>query len=226
MSALTSDAPARPAALFRLEGAVAPRVAAVAAAWLAANAQHVGQRAVRVGAVALAAPFALGLGDPVVGARIAWAALRGTTQDRLRVLGETYARDKLVPAIRPIAVDLIERARRDGCAVVLVSDHPDVIAEPVGAHLRVDAVVANRLELRDGRATGRLEDPVVARFGGERLRAWAEQHGYDLRRSRGYGAAGDDQVLLSSVGLPCAVHPDRVLRRVARDLAWPVVEGA
>lgn len=214
----------RPAALFRLEGAVAPRPAAWAAAWLAANAQHVGQRAIRVGAVALSTPFALGLGDPVVGARLAWAALRGTSEDRLRVLGEEYAQVRLIPAIRPVAVDLVERARRDGLAIVLMADHPDVIAGPVAEHLRADAVIANRLELRDGRATGRLEDPVVTRFGGERLRAWAEDHGYDLRRSRAYGATADDQVLLSSIGLPCAVFPDRGLRRVARDLSWPVVE--
>ena len=216
----------RAAALFRLEGALVPRPAALAAAFLAANAQHVGQRALRLGAVALAAPFALGLGDAATGHRLAWAALRGTSEDRLRVLGEEYAEAHLIPALRPIAVDLVEQARRDGCLLVLVSDHVEPIVRPVAAHLRIDTVVANRLELRNGSATGRLEDPVVTRFGGERLRELAAEHGIDLGRSRAYGALAEDQVLLSAIGLPCAVHPDRALRRVARDLDWPVVEGA
>lgn len=215
----------RPAALFRLEGALVARPPTLAAAWLAANAQHVSQRAVRLGAVALSAPFALGLGDAAVGHRLAWAALRGTTEDRLRILGEEYAETWLVPALRPIGVDLVEQARRDGCVLVLVSDHIEPIAGPIAEHLRIDIVVSNHLELRNGTATGRLEDPVVARFGGERLRELAERHGLDLARSRAYGATAEDQVLLSGIGLPCAVHPNRALRRVARDLDWPVVEG-
>ncbi|MEQ1501981.1 MAG: haloacid dehalogenase-like hydrolase [Myxococcota bacterium] len=215
-----------PAAWFRVEGVLVGRPATVAAAWLAANAQKLEERAVRLGAVALAAPWALGLGDATTGLRLAYAALRGTSDDRLRVLGEEYAHTWLIPNLRPAGVDLVEQARRDGLAIVLVSDHLAEIVAPLAAHLRADAVIANQLERNGGRATGRLVDPVVTRFGGERLRSWADRHGYALDTSRAYGATGDDQVLLSAIGLPCAVHPDRSLRRIARDLDWPVVEGA
>lgn len=214
----------QPAALFRVEGVIVARPAQLAAGWMAASGQHLSERAVRVGAVALSAPFALGLGDVVVGHRLAWAALRGTSEDRLRVLGEEYAETVLVPTIRPIAVDLIERARRDECAIVLVSDHVRPVAEALAAHLRADHLIANELEMRNGRATGRLVDPVVARFGGAALHTFAERNGLDLARSRAYGSRAEDQVLLSGIPLPCAVCPDRTLRRVARDMDWPVVE--
>lgn len=214
-----------PAALFRVEGALVPRPVAMAAAWMAANAQGLGERAARLGAAALAVPFALGVGDAATGHRLAWSALRGTSEDRLRVLGEEYAEAFLVPALRPVAVDLVERCRREGFAIVLLSDHLDTVARPLGVHLRADVVVANRLEVRDGRATGRLEDPLVARFSGERLGALADAHGFDLERSRAYGASLEDQLLLGAIARPCAVYPDAALRRVARDLDWPVVEG-
>jgi phosphoserine phosphatase len=202
------------------------RPAVLAAGWLAANAQRIEERVLRLGAVALGAPFALGLaGERTTGQRLAWSALRGTSRDRLRVLGEEYAERTLIPALRPIGVDLIERARRDGCAIVLVSDHIEEMAEPVGRHLRADVTLSNRLEIVNDRATGRLADPVTARFGGAALRELARRHGIDLARSRAYGAQGSDQVLLSSIGWPCAVHPDRELRRVALDLDWPVVES-
>ena len=123
-----------------------------------------------------------------------------------------------------MGVDLLERARRERHRIVLVSDLIEPIVSVVAEHLRADHLVCNRLELRGLKATGRLEDPVVARFGGQRLRDFAAEHALDLQRSRAYGATGDDQVLLSSVPLPCAVHPDRTLRRVAADLDWPVVE--
>ena len=39
-----------------------------------------------------------------------------------------------------------------------------------------------------------------------------------------YGASAADSLLLSAIGQPCAVNPDRQLRRLAKDHDWPVVE--
>jgi phosphoserine phosphatase len=212
------------AAFVRAEGALLDRPALQAAAWMAANAQELGSRFVRLGGIALAAPFSLA-GDRSVGTRLAWSALRGSSQDRLEVLGEEYWDVWLKPRIRRIGQDLVERARASGHRVVVVSDHPEPIARHLAAHLRADHLVANRLELRNGRATGRLLEPLASRFGGPALRAFADAHGIDLAGSLAYGAVEGDAVLLASVGLPCAVHPDRVLRRMSRDLDWPVVEA-
>lgn len=219
------ESPAMPAAFFRFEGVLVTRPAAVAAAWLAANAQHLGQRAVRLGAVALSAPFTLGWGDAAVGQRVAWSALRGMSADRIAVLGEEYAQTQLLDNLRPVGIDLLERARRAGSRIVIVSDLIEEVVRPVADHLRADHLVCNHLEMRNGRATGRLDGAVVTRFGGRLLRDFAEEHGLDLGASSAYGASADDQVLLSAVELPCAVTPDRGLRRVALDLDWPVVEG-
>ena len=78
---------------------------------------------------------------------------------------------------------------------------------------------------RKDRATGRLEDPVIGRIGGAWLRDFAREHDLDLSRSAAYGGTDSDVPLLSSVGLPCAVHPDRGLRAAAVDLRWPIVEA-
>jgi phosphoserine phosphatase len=214
---------ARPGAFFRLEGPLTSRHGATAAAWMGGNAQHLGERALRFGAAFAAGPLAFAMDTPTA-SRLAWAALRGTSEDRLRVLGEEYAEEKLIPSLRPVGIDLLEQCRRDACVLVLVSDGLHDLADVVGRHLRVDHVVANRMEFRNGRATGRLLDPVVGRLGGERLRELADRLGVDLALSRAYGGGQDDQLLLSAIGLPCAVAPDRALRRVANDLDWPVVE--
>ncbi len=220
-----SDGQGARAAFLRLEGVLTTRPASLAAAWLAANAQHLGQRALRLGAVALAAPVGWAWGDGVTAQRLTWSALRGMSADRVAVLGEEYAEQSLIPSLRPIGVDLLERARRDRRRVILLSDHVSEVARPVADHLRADALICNRLEYRGDRATGRLEGPVAARFAGQWLRDFAAEHALDLARSSAYGAVLEDQLLLSSVQLPCAVHPDRGLRRVAVDLDWPVVEG-
>ena len=214
----------RPAAFFRVEGPIVSRSSALAAAWLAANSQEIGLRLTRLAAVGLSAPVRLG-GDRTTATRVAWMGLRGMSEDRLEVLGEDYFEAHLEGSIRPVAKELLARARREGQAIVLVSDHLEAMVRPLVASLGADHLVANRMEIRKGKATGRLLDPVVGRLGGAWLKGFAAEKGLDLAQSSAYGAREADVALLSSVALPCAVHPDRGLRAAARDLDWPVVEA-
>ena len=48
-----------------------------------------------------------------------------------------------------------------GADVVLVSQGLDHVMRPLARHLGAKWVIANRLEFRDGIATGRLLDPVI-----------------------------------------------------------------
>ncbi len=212
------------AAFFRVEGTLTSRPTVMAAGWLAANSQELTQRVTRLGAVALSAPFALG-GDPTLATRMAWLGLRGMSEDRLVILGEEYWATYLENSLLPVGLDLLQRARADGRRVVLVSDNLNEVIAPLAKQVRADHVFCNRMELRNGSATGRLVEPVISRVGGARLRDFAEERGLDLQASCGYGASSADSMMLSAVGLPCAVHPDRRLRRIARDLDWPVVEA-
>lgn len=214
----------QPAAFFRVEGPLVTRSSALAAAWLAANSQELGLKLGRLAAVGLSLG-ARASSDATTATRMAWMGLRGMSADRLAILGEEYFETWLKDGIRPIGETLMARARRERQQIVLVSDHLDDIARPLADHLGVDLLIANRMELRDGRATGRLEDPVVGRLGGGFLKQFAATHGLDLSRSTAYGAHDADVALLSSVALPCAVHPDRALRAAARDLDWPVVDA-
>ena len=213
-----------PAAFFRVEGTLLRRPTALAAAWLATNSQKLSSRLTRLGSVALGAPLAWAGVDPTAAARVTWMGLRGMSEDRLVVLGEEYWATWLEDDLRPVGEDLVRQARRGGRRIVLVSDNLDVVVEPLAELIGADLVVANRMELRSGRATGRLEEPVVARFGGQRLKDFAAHNGIDLAQSMAYGAAEADAALLAAAGLPCAVHPDRGLRRMARDLDWPILE--
>ena len=100
------------------------------------------------------------------------------------------------------------------------------VVEPIAAHLGVDEVVCNRMEMRHGRATGRLAEPVIhGHVGSEWARRFAEERGIDLKASSAYAGLDEDTLLLSAAGFPCAVHPRRHLRHVAADLHWPIVEG-
>ena len=87
--------------------------------------------------------------------------LRGVSRDRLDLLGEEYFQYVLKPRLKPRATEQIKKAITSGERVVLVSYGLDHVVRPMANHLGVEWLLANRLEFRDGSATGRLLDPVI-----------------------------------------------------------------
>ncbi len=107
--------------------------------------------------------------------------LRGVSRDRLDLLGEEYFQYVLKPQLRREAVDKLVEALRGGEQVVLVSQLLEHILKPLAKHFGVESIIANRLEFRDGVATGRLIDPVVRPRG---PLAWVASGSTDGRVSR------------------------------------------
>lgn len=215
------------AAFFRVEGTLTDRTTIAAAAWLASNAQGIGERFARLGNVALAAPFKLA-GDLTSGAaatRLTWMGVRGMSEDRLTLLGEEYFEKYLKDDVLDVGKELLKQARKQGRRIVLISDNIELVVGPLAELLEADDLICNRLEFRKMKATGRLEDPVIGgNIAGQWARSFAQEHGIDLSASWAYGASAADSLLLSAIGQPCAVNPDRTLRRLAKDHDWPVVE--
>ncbi|MET0388756.1 MAG: haloacid dehalogenase-like hydrolase, partial [Polyangiales bacterium] len=117
-----------------------------------------------------------------------------------------------------------------GLRVVLLADGIEQVVAPLFEHLQqqlkhVDVVLCNKLEFRNGLATGKLCEPVIGGHDGGRFLAhYAQENNIDLAASTAYGAHGPDVLLMTSVGRPCAVNPDFTLRRAARDAGWPVMD--
>jgi HAD superfamily hydrolase (TIGR01490 family) len=139
-------------------------------------------------------------------------------------LGEELFEKVLKPSLFRGAPDLIRRSKQDGVTQVLVTGALDFVTEPLARYLDVDHWVANRLEFRDGFATGNIVKPVLA--GGEKarwVRRWAEQNGYDLDASFAYADSYSDYSMLSIVGNPVATNPEFKLKAAARAADWPVL---
>jgi len=216
------------AAFIRIEGPLVAAGACSAAAYFAANRAGFAERALKLGQVALTTPLysLLGQSDRVLANRLAYLPLRNMSEDRVAQLAEEYFDGVLRDRVLQGGVELLREARRKGHKVVLISDGLAQVVELLVAHLRnVDDYVCNHLELRDGYVTGKLLEPVI---GGHDSASWArryaEEHAIDLTRSLVYAAHGPDLLLMSSVGMPCAVNPDFTLRRAARQTDWPIVD--
>jgi len=110
--------------------------------------------------MALARPFAYAA-SRTFATRFLHTLLRGVTRDRLDLLGEEYFHYVLQPQLRRDASTELLAAVRSGERVVLVGQLLESVLRPLAAHFGVQHFIANRLEFRDGEATGRLLDPIV-----------------------------------------------------------------
>lgn len=150
---------------------------------------------------------------------------RGMSEDRMVVLSREVFDKVVKPNICRGARDLVNRCRDSGHRVVLITGSLDVTIAPLAEWLGADGTIANRLEYKGGYATGKLLRPVVA--GPTKARVVEEDartHGHRLEQCQAYSDSYSDLPMLSVVGHPFCIHPDRALARLARAYSWPVLD--
>src|SRR6201981_1662708 len=148
---------------WRVEGALMELGALRPVGFFTWNARSFSERWARragMAGMALARPFAYAA-NRTFATRFLHSLLRGVSRDRLDLLGEEYFHYVLKPQLREEAVEKVVGAIRQGEQVVLVGQLLESILRPLAHHLGVRSFLANRLEYRDGIATGRLLDPVA-----------------------------------------------------------------
>lgn len=151
----------------------------------------------------------------------------GLFRDYLEELAEEHFEEVISPNIYPGTYELVAAARRRGLRQVIISGSLSFMVAPLARHLGMDDILTNRLEFKQGRATGALREPIVAAANKARMmHDYARQHGLDLLESYAYSDSMSDYAMLSVVGKPAAVNADRRLRRAAQEMRWPVLSTA
>ena len=151
-----------------------------------------------------------------------FASFAGISEDRMVMLAEDAFENVMKPSLYPAAKGLVEKNRDAGHDVVLVSGALTIVLEQVSKYLGAQEVIGNRLEFKAGIATGKLLKPVVAGPEKARLiREHAKEKGYDLAECFAFSDSYSDVPMLSVVGHPAAVNPDKRLALLAKAYSWP-----
>ncbi len=148
---------------WRVEGSLLDLTVVEPVAFFTWNAQTFAERFRRRGLIFLMAalrPFLYSTNRKFA-TRVVHATLRGVSRDRLDLLGEEYFQYKLKPKLKERGVARVRELVQAGAEVVLVSQGLDHVMRPLAQHLGVKKLLVNRLEFRDGIATGRLLNPVI-----------------------------------------------------------------
>ncbi|HCH64795.1 MAG: HAD-IB family hydrolase [Deltaproteobacteria bacterium] len=131
--------------------------------------------------------------------------------------------DDVAPTVRPGALQVIERHREAGDLLVLLTAASRQLADNAADALGFDAVLANELQVTDGRFTGRMREPLC--YGDGKVHhatACAVEHSVDLSECTFYTDSYTDRLALEAVGHPVCVAPDPRLKRLAKSRGWRI----
>ena len=128
------------------------------------------------------------------------------------VLEQTRAAIRLTPGARTLCRTLLGLGYR----VCLVSGGFTDIIEPLAQELGVDGLRANRLEIIDGKLTGRLIGPVVDRtVKRQALEEFAAEFRIPMRRTIAIGDGANDVDMIQAAGLGVAFNAKSPARAAA-----------
>lgn len=139
--------------------------------------------------------------------------------DVRRVVADTM-NTVVTPAIYSEARELIDWHREQGHDVVILSASASLLVEPIAEELGIDRVVATEVEVVDGTLTGEITRYLKGEQKAEAMRELVEKRGYDLAASYAYSDSLTDVPMLSLVGHPVAVNPERGLKKHAAEHGW------
>jgi len=153
------------------------------------------------------------------------AYLAGASVQQIEEMGKTFVQHHLLKHIRPLLVEKIEMHRKNGDHIILLTGAPDFLADIFAKHLNIEEVHASHFSKKDGEFT--LLPPLQHPYADEKLsiaKNICKKNNAELSECIAYGNSIHDFSLLSHVGHPIAVTPDRRLRKKATKLNWDIID--
>jgi len=141
---------------------------------------------------------------------------------------EGFMSEIVTPAIRPNARELVREhmERGDLCAIVTATN--EFVTAPIARAFGIPHLIATVPEMRDGRYTGRIAGVPSFQSGKvTRVNQWLADMGRslaDFAASYFYSDSHNDLPLLEVVTHPVATNPNQVLRGLAQERGWAVLD--
>ncbi len=130
----------------------------------------------------------------------------------------------VLPRLYPQMLERAYRHQDAGQPVYIVTAASQEMADLLAYVLAFDGGVGSRLEVVEGRYTGRAAGPFNYREGKvHSLRELAARERIDLAASYAYSDSESDLPMLRAVGHPVVVNPDPELQRTAVREGWEIL---
>jgi HAD superfamily hydrolase (TIGR01490 family) len=142
----------------------------------------------------------------------------------LQQLHQAFMREVIAPMMLGKAQDLIERHRRSGDRLLVITSTNRFVVEPICAALGIEELIATDPEIIDGAYSGQIVGAPTYREGKvTRFKQWLCDHREHSRGSYFYSDSINDLPMLLEVTHPVAVDPDPELREEALTRGWDII---
>ncbi|MEN9753443.1 MAG: hypothetical protein RL670_1134, partial [Actinomycetota bacterium] len=129
------------------------------------------------------------------------------------------------PKLWPETVRLAQKHVREGREVWLVTASPIEVAQAIAHRLGLTGGLGTLIARENGVLTGELDG--VALHGKAKRKAvkqLAKERNISLKRSYAYSDSHNDLPMLTAVGHPVAVNPDKILAIYAKAADWKILD--
>lgn len=141
---------------------------------------------------------------------------------QVRSVATQALRTEITPTVYKEARDLIEQHVTAGHLIVIVSASAQDLVDIIARELGISHVIATQLEVVDGKYTGNIPFYCSGTKKEQSIKDFASLYDVDLAASYAYSDSITDLPMLSTVGHPVAINPDRALRSHAKERGWPI----
>jgi HAD superfamily hydrolase (TIGR01490 family) len=149
----------------------------------------------------------------------------GKTEAEIDKLVHQHFETWVKKTIFPGAEAEVKRVKEFGKPTVLLSATNIAIARPVAEYFGFDDCLATRLEIKDGRYTGKLAGEYALGAGKVKMaQEYCESRSLTLADAAYYGDSVNDFPVLEAVGFPIAANPCPELEAEAQKNNWPIIK--
>lgn len=135
-----------------------------------------------------------------------------------------FMTDIVEPMILTKGVELLNKHRREGHTIVIITATNRFVTGPIARRLGVSHLIATEPEVIDGRYTGKHTGTPCFQEGKiSCLNLWLSEHNESLTDSYFYSDSANDLPLLKLVTYPVAVDPCPRLSEYAQKHAMPII---
>lgn len=157
----------------------------------------------------------------IINDMVSW--VKGLPEKVILDLASEITSSVLIPSVFSELNPELEFHRKRNGKVVILSSALRPVCQAIGNHLNFDDVICSDLEVIDGIYTGRpLGELCFAEEKAVRLIEYCELNNTTPEKSWYYGDSEPDLFVMSIVGHPVCINPDKVLQKEAKHKNWPV----
>jgi HAD superfamily hydrolase (TIGR01490 family) len=145
-------------------------------------------------------------------------------EDMMELVAHVY-KFNIKSKIWPETARLAQQHIAAGREVWLITAAPQEMGEEIARQLGLTGALGTRLEHIDGTLTGRIVGkPLHGKQKPKAIRKLAKERGFSLKKSFAYSDSHNDLPMLTLVGHPVAVNPDKLLKIYAKSAGWKIYD--